>query len=244
MPDMGLSEAMLGSAALGAGGSIFSSLLGSNSANQAIQAEQGMFNQAAAYSAPFIGMGRKAINPLMSLITPGKDQTSTLEQTPGYQFALSQGEKGVTNQATMGGLGGNVLRGGANYAAGLASNTWSDVVNKLMTAVNTGASTASSLAGNATAMGGKIGDTIMSGGGMKAGGVMGAAGALGGGLQNLGILNWLNKSNGGGDLGNPGVPWGSSPNYGGGNMYSGDAYGGNANNPLPGLGPADYGPGY
>jgi hypothetical protein len=203
---------MLGSAAIGAGGSIFGSMLGSNSAKSAISAEQGMFNQAAAYSAPFIGMGRKAINPLMSLITPGKDQTSTLEQTPGYQFALSQGEKGVTNQATMGGLGGNVLRGGANYAAGLASNTWSDVVNKLMAAVNTGASTASSLAGNATSMGGKIGDTIMSGGGMQAGGVMGAAGALGGGLQNLGILNWL-KNNGSGASPNATSNMYGSPSY-------------------------------
>jgi hypothetical protein len=198
MPDMGLSTAMLGSAALGAGGSIFGSLMGSNSSKSAIAAEQNMFNQAASYSAPFIGMGKKAINPLMELITPGKNQTANLEMTPGYQFALSQGEKGITNQATMGGLGGNVLRGGANYAAGLAQQTWSSVVDKLMSAVNTGAGAAEALAGNATSIGGKIGDAIMSGGGMTAGGITGAAGAIGGGLQNIGLLNWLNNRNPGG----------------------------------------------
>jgi hypothetical protein len=210
---MGLSTAMLGSAALGAGGSIFGSLLGSNSAKNAVNAETNMFNQAAGYVSPFIGMGKKAMNPLMSLITPGKDQTSTLEQTPGYQFALTQGEKGVTNQATMSGLGGNVMRAGAGYASGLAQNTWSSVVDKLMNAVNTGAGAASSLAGGAVNMGGKIGDTIMSGGGMLAGGAAGAAGAVGGGLQNLGILNWLNNRGGGGGGSATPSMYGGTPSY-------------------------------
>lgn len=39
-------------------------------------------------------------------------------------------------------------------------------------------------------------------------------------------------------------PKGSSPSYGGGNMFSGDAYGGSGSNPLPGLSASDYGSGY
>ena len=35
--------------------------------------------------------------------------------------------------------------------------------------------------------------------------------------------------------------WGSTPAYGGGNILSGDAYGGSAANPLQGLTAADYG---
>jgi hypothetical protein len=35
--------------------------------------------------------------------------------------------------------------------------------------------------------------------------------------------------------------WGSTPAYGGGNILSGDAFGGSAAAPLPGLVPADYG---
>ncbi len=39
-------------------------------------------------------------------------------------------------------------------------------------------------------------------------------------------------------------PKGSSPSYGGGNMWSGDAYGGSSTNPLPGLSASDYGSGF
>jgi hypothetical protein len=36
----------------------------------------------------------------------------------------------------------------------------------------------------------------------------------------------------------------NNPSYGGGNALSGDAYGGSGSNPLSGLSPSDYGPGY
>jgi hypothetical protein len=59
-------------------------------------------------------------------------------------------------------------------------------------------------------------------------------GQIGGGLSALGGI--------GGYLGGSGK--GSSPSYGGGNMFSGDAYGGSGSNPLPGLSASDYGVGY
>lgn len=197
------------SSAIGAGGSILGGMFGQQGAKSAVNAESNMFNTASAYASPFINMGRKAINPLMSLITPGPNQNAALEGTPGYQFALSQGEKGVTNQATMGGLGGNVLRGGANYAEGLASNTWSDVVSKLMGTVGTGANAASSLAGNATNMAGTIGNTALAGTNLGVGGLLGAAGSASTGLSNLGTLGFLSKymnNGGGGAPGAPGAP--------------------------------------
>jgi hypothetical protein len=198
MPDGGgisgpMMATMLGSSLIGAGGSIFGGMMGQSGAKNAVATEQGMFNQAARYASPFMKMGKNAINPLMGLITPGPDQTKNLEATPGYQFALSQGEKGVTNQATMGGLGGNVLRAGGGFASGLAQQTWSDVVNKLMTAVQTGSSAASSLAGNATSMGGKMGDTMMQGTNLGVGGLLGAAGSMSSGMNNLGTLSFLSK---------------------------------------------------
>lgn len=49
-----------------------------------------------------------------------------LEQTPGYQFALTQGLKGVQNSASARGLGvsGAALKGAAGFATGLADNTY------------------------------------------------------------------------------------------------------------------------
>ncbi|WP_316234233.1 hypothetical protein [Bradyrhizobium sp. SZCCHNR1098] len=62
---------------------------------------------------------------------------------------------------------------------------------------------------------------------------------LGGGAALAGIGGGLS----GGDL-SALNPFGSSPSYGGGNMWSGDAYGGSSANPLPGLTAADYGAGF
>jgi hypothetical protein len=184
---------MLGAGAIGAGGSIVGGLLGQQGSKNAINAETNMFNTAASYAAPFISAGKNALSPLMKLITPGADQSATLAQTPGYQFALSQGEKGVTNQATMEGLGGNVLRAGAGFATGLAQNTWQSVVQALQSAASMGSSAASSLAGNATSMGGTIGNTSMAGTNLGVGGLLGAASSVGGSLSNLGQLSWLSQ---------------------------------------------------
>jgi hypothetical protein len=51
---------------------------------------------------------------------------AALEQTPGYQFNLSQGLKAVQNGAAARGLGssGAAMMGAANYATGLADATY------------------------------------------------------------------------------------------------------------------------
>ncbi len=63
--------------------------------------------------------------------------------------------------------------------------------------------------------------------------------------QNMmgGLFNNPNGQNGlGTNLGAMGTAlWGGSPAYGGGNILSGDAYGGSAASPIPGLTAADYG---
>lgn len=56
---------------------------------------------------------------------------ANLEQTPGYQFTLSQGLKSVNNALGARGLlnSGAVLKGGAEYATGLADNTYTNQFN-------------------------------------------------------------------------------------------------------------------
>lgn len=61
---------------------------------------------------------------------------------------------------------------------------------------------------------------------------------LGAGLTGAGALGQS------GAFGSEGWLTGSSPAYGGGNFFSGDAYGGSSTNPLPGLSASDYGAGY
>ena len=67
---------------------------------------------------PFANAGEAVAPTLTSLITPGANMTSTLEQIPGFQFAQQYGQKAITNQATTRGLSGNALTAGADYATG------------------------------------------------------------------------------------------------------------------------------
>ena len=57
---------------------------------------------------------------------PPRMSQAELEQTPGYQFARSQGQQAVASSAAARGLGvsGAALKGAATFATGLADNTY------------------------------------------------------------------------------------------------------------------------
>lgn len=265
MPDGGLvSGAIIGSALLGAGANIFSANKAAeaqtSAANTATQTQLAMFRQAqeqakqlfaqgrgdelgmlgtaTGVEQPFIDFGKQAMSPLSRLLSPGPDQTKTLEQTPGYQFALSQGEKGVTNQATMRGLSGNALREGGTFAEGLAQNTWQSVVDRLMAQVAGGSAAAGRLSGetvntgigignqsvglagnltsNATQTGGNVGGNITGAGNAQGGAAIATGNAISGATGNLSNMAVLNQLTGGRLLGATGTntgAWGSyNPN--------------------------------
>jgi hypothetical protein len=62
---------------------------------------------------------------------PGTMTQAQLEQTPGYQFNLSQGLKATQSAAAARGLGvsGASLKGAATYATGLADSTYQNQFN-------------------------------------------------------------------------------------------------------------------
>ncbi len=68
-------------------------------------------------------------------VVPGRMDEATLRQTPGYQFALSQGLQATQNSAAARGLGvsGAALKGAATFATGLADNTYQQQFNQLQT---------------------------------------------------------------------------------------------------------------
>ena len=124
---------------------------------------------------------------------------ASLEATPGYQFDLSQGLRGVENSAAAQGRGlsGAALKGAAGFATGLANNTLTtqqgifqqnlmNVLNPLMALSSQGE--------NAAAQTGTLGNQAISGaagsitgaGNALAAGQVGSANALAGGLSGLG----------------------------------------------------------
>lgn len=193
-----VASAILGGSAIGAGASIFGANTAASAqksaAANATQAQQQMFGVAQQNEQPFINAGSNAAGLLTKLLTPGADISSLLSQIPGFQFANTYGQKAITNQATMSGLSGNALTAGANYATGLANNTYGTVLGGLQGLVNSGAGAAGSLTGGAINTGASIGGNITGAGNAQAGANIGTANAVGGlgsSLSNYTLLNQL-----------------------------------------------------
>lgn len=253
-----VAAAILGGGALAAGGAIGGSLIGANAqttaAQNATNAQLNMFNTSKNALQPFIDAGSSGIdslkgwldqsnessplNALMKLTTPGANAAqmgATLAQTPGYQFTEDRGLRAVNNALAargLGGSGGAVAKGAADYTTGLAQGTWQNVVNALQNMfasgagakqnfVNTGAGSAGTLTGAATNVGGQVGSNLIGAGNATAGAATGIGSAIG----NLGstastaaiIQQLLGKGGAGNDLAaGTGI-------YGGSTYNSGDA---------------------
>lgn len=246
---MGIGAAVGGLASLG-GGLLKSGAASSASGAQAQAAmmaamlQMQMFQQTQANEAPFISAGKDAIGAVQAMTgtNPGGNPLTapltsrfmpTMEQlaaTPGYQFTLDQGLKATQNSFAAKGLGtsGPALRGAADYASGLASQTYQqqfgnywaqnrDIYNMLAGQGQLGANVAVGQGNQGIQVGANVGSNLISGGNAQANGILGSANALTGGINNAigyGMMgagtpqgslfsqggNWLtNAWNGGGE---------------------------------------------
>jgi hypothetical protein len=212
-----VAAAMLGSSALSAG----ASFLGSSKASkqqadmqrQALAQQAKMFGIAQDAVTPFANAGAGMIPILQQLLTPGANQTATLSQLPGFQFAQDWGTKAVRNLGTMRGMGGNVLKAGADYATGTAQQGFAGLVNMIQQMMSTGAGAASSLGGMAANFANMGSNAFTNMGNAQAAGTMGGANAIGGFGNSIGNMAMMDKFTGGGLFGGGG----------GGGMYGNNA---------------------
>lgn len=133
-----VATAVVGSAVIGAGASIYGSNKAAeaqqNAANTAANTAEAQYQTTRADLAPFRTIGQNAADYLSTngyYTTPIVMDQATLEQTPGYQFTKTQGLKAVQNAAAARGLGnsGAALKGAATFATGLADNTYQTQFN-------------------------------------------------------------------------------------------------------------------
>lgn len=209
MCDLGTVVAGLGGVASLASGLIGSSAARSaantqaNAANKATQLAANQYAQTRADLAPYNTAGvagtNALVNALPGLVQPFQPTQAQLEATPGYQFALSQGLKSTQNAAAAKGQGisGAALKGAAQYATGLADQTYQNQFNNYQTQ-NTNAYNKlmglSSLGENAAATTGNIGqqalgtgiNALTSGAAAQAAGQVGSANALSSGINGIG----------------------------------------------------------
>jgi hypothetical protein len=194
------------------------------SAQRAIDFQREVFNRIQGNIQPFLDFGTGAIPsfqgaipgltaPIDTSLPQWSPTQAQLEQTPGYQFTLSQGLRAAQNQLTAGGLGrgGPSQQGAINYATNLASTTYQQQFsnylsqvqnlmasrsqelqqrgqqyNMLAGPVNTGLQAAAAGAGAAVPISGQIAQNIQNVGAAQASGVVGSANALTGGLTGVG----------------------------------------------------------
>src|SRR5271157_4402581 len=194
---MGAAAAILGGSALSAGAGIFGSLMSSKAVTSAAQNAQNlqatMWQQAMNIAQPFVSAGSSVIPTLQKLLTPGPDQTATLSQLPGFQFAQNVGTETAINQNSRLGGGGNTLTSLEQFGTGLAQQNWTQYLAPLLTMFQGGAGAATSLAGNAVTSGSNQASSLLTGGQAAASGIAGATNAAGNFGGNIGQLFALNQ---------------------------------------------------
>jgi hypothetical protein len=196
--------ATLGAGVLGAGASIFGANTAANAQEKAAQIASNtqltMFNQLQQNAAPYIGAGDAANTTLESelpgLIAPINMNETALQQTPGYQFDLTQGLKATQNSAAARGLGisGAALKGAAGYATGLADNTYTTqfgiantnrqtAYNMLSGQQSLGENAAVGVGNTGVGVGAAVGQNTIGAGNAAAGAALNSGSAIGAGAN-------------------------------------------------------------
>ena len=243
----------LGSAGIGAWSASNAADKQAQAAQQALGFQQQVYNQNQGNLKPWINTGQNANYTLAGLYgLPTPDNPSggaagvnagwdAFTKLPAYTFPLQQGNLSLERQLNSQGRtqSGAQARQTQQFGQGLASQyMMSNYVNPLLQLSGSGQQAAGALAGYNNQSGQQIGQSYGNLGTAQGAGIMGMGNAISGGLNNASSSLALYSALGKGGNGN------SSPTYGGGNAWSGDAWGGTAQNPLPGLSPSDYGAGF
>lgn len=172
------------------------------SANYAANLQNQQFGQMQQNLQPYMNLGTTAMPQLMQMINGGGFQFNPTEQqlsqTPGYQFTLNQGLKGVDNSMSAKGLNlsGAQAKGIGQYTTGLADQTYQQQYQNayqnyntnygnLANLVNLGQNAAAGVGQAGMQNATNVGNTLMSGANAGAAGQVGAANATTQGSQNL-----------------------------------------------------------
>lgn len=197
----------LGGMLIAGGASVLGSVIGGKGAKKAANAQvqlgqQGlalqkqMYDQNRADLAPWRDAGGKAIGQGYDMLQPGYDYTAS----PGYEFRLSEGLKGVENSAAARGIlqSGGTLKGIDAYAEGMAAQDYGDQFNRVMAVAGGGQQAASTTAQLGANSANAQSELLQGIGNAKASGYVGQANAWGQGLGNLATIAMMGRGGSGG----------------------------------------------
>jgi len=182
---MCIAAAIAGAAVVGAAGTAYAGHEAANATksatNASITAQQQAQQQQQALNAPYASIGTGtggsggAIDQYKDLLGIGTKGAAGVEQTlantPGYQFAKSQGLQATTNAASAAGLGlsGNTLEGLDKFSTGLADSTYQNAVGNAQNAVTIGQNAAAGTGSGILQTGANVGSALINQGNTLAG---------------------------------------------------------------------------
>lgn len=201
---------MLG-ALIGAGASLLGGLFGSSSAEKAAQAQadaanratalqKRMYEQTRADQMPWLEAGKTALSTYMGQLD-GTGDANAFKATPGYEWRVSQGEKGVMNNlAAMGAKNsGKALKSLERFRQGIASEEYDKWFGRVGAAAGQGQQASNSMAASSANAANSMSNTIQGAGEARASGYVGSANAWTGALNSA--ANFLGQGSGSNSFG-------------------------------------------
>lgn len=200
-----------------------------NATNYAADLANKQFQQVQQNLSPYMNIGTQALPQYLNLLGLGSGGSAgmqaTLQNMPGYQFALQQGLKGAANSASGSGLNlsGAQQKGLANYATGLAGTQYQNLLSNLQNAVSTGQNAAAGLGSAGMTNAANIGNLATQGANAIAAGQIAGGNAQSNalnsatqlGLGGAGIYSLLSRGGGTGGTGGVGNVIGGLGRFGG-----------------------------
>jgi hypothetical protein len=120
--------------------------------------------------------------------TPAMSPTQQLEQTPGFQFRLAEGQKGVERSAASrtGTLSGAATKAMGEYSQNFASNEYQAAIDRLMALSNLGETSAAQTGQFGAQKAGQVASNTIGAGNATAAGQVGSANAVGSAVSTAG----------------------------------------------------------
>lgn len=218
---------------ISAGGAESAANTQAQAANNATAEQAQMFQQIQANLSPYMNAGTGALSTYQSLLglpsSPGgaapnsASVMSLLQNYPGYQFALGQGQRQLNQQNAARGLltSGAQVRDSTAYGQGAASGLFNQYLGQVQGLTGLGENAAAGVGNAGLTTGQGIANTILAGGTASAAGTVGAGNALSSGLSNgvnNGLLAYLYGGGGGLTAINPVSPGLNLPGINPGNI--------------------------
>lgn len=180
---------MLG-ALLGAGASLLGGLFGksaadkaadaqASAANKSLKLQREMWQTSRTDMMPWLEAGKTALGTYMGQLD-GTGDRDAFKATPGYDFRVKEGEKGVLNSLSAMGMknSGKALKSLESFRQGIASQEYGSWLDRIAGVAGQGQQQGNSMAGYSANAANSMSNSIQAAGAARASGYVGGANAM------------------------------------------------------------------